>query len=216
MMGIRFLVFTFLIFVSANLLAKDYGTFYVALAGGKTTNSASLSGEAVDFGDDPEIDFASDTGKYFILGKRLGKYLSAEIKLIDLGETGFQYDQYFDVERQTQLALFCLRFSIGWFHFKLGGGYASVKTDITDLGSSGTYNTSIKDEDENYKAALFSIGLNIPVTPGFILFFETNGLAWTQDDGSVDYDNGSGTSGSEDLEEVQSFNLLVGGIRFYL
>lgn len=57
MMGIRFLVFTFLIFVSANLLAKDYGTFYVALAGGKTTNSASLSGEAVDFGDDPEIDF---------------------------------------------------------------------------------------------------------------------------------------------------------------
>ena len=215
MKGIRFFLLFLSIFSVQKLAAKDYGTYYFSVAAGKSTNNASLDTEDIDFGNDPRLRFDGGSAGYLTLGKRFGKYLSLELKYADLGETGFRYGDFFDVGRETKLALLGLRVSISWFHFGLGIGYAQSKTNLVDLNSSGSYTTKIEDEDESYRAGTFFIGVNYPVTPGFIVFVETNAFAWLQDDGSVDYSVGA-DSGTDGLEEVQNFNLVAAGFRIYL
>ena len=171
-----------------------------------------------DLGDDgPDLEYVEDqTMKSIVVGYGFNVF-HLEAVMADLGDTGFEYGEYLEYERKTKIIALAARWKWRWFSFRVGVGRALIDATADDTTSgTQTVGHDLDEGSNGYMAFLFSYGVNFPIAESFNLYIESIGYSWAQDDGTLEYDDGAGSTGSETIGDTQSVQSLAIGARFYL
>lgn len=208
-----FLLFTF--FFSLNSFA-DRGIYIGADVGKTNAVRGLLKFEIEGEEDDVELSYDSSTATIYTLGYGFNIW-HIELISANLGETGFKYGDYLTYERQTKFTGIASRWRWGWFSLRYGIGKADVTNKVKDT-TTGLQSVThdLDTDDKSYGATLISMGLNIPITESFMLNLESTSITWAQEDGKISYDSGAGSTGDEDLGEIQMIWMFTVGLRFYI
>jgi hypothetical protein len=209
------IILLFTVFFSLSTFA-DRGIYIGADVGKTNAVRGLMQFEMEGEEDDVELSYDSNLSTVITLGYGFNIW-HLELISANLGETGFKYGEYLTYERQTKFTGIGSRWRWGWFSLRYGFGKANVTNKVKDT-TSGLQSVThdLETEDKSYGATLFSMGLNIPITESFMLNLESTSITWGQDDGKILYDNGAGTTGDEDLGEIQMVWMFTVGLRFYI
>lgn len=204
-------------FISLNASADR--EWYMAITGGTANHKQALEPNVtIDFGtgsNAPEPEFEGQSGLILDVGYGYD-ILHVEGILADLGDQGFTYGDYLTYERQVKILGLGARWKWDWFSVRIGLGRAFVNATVDDK-TTGTQSVAhdLEEGSSSYLASFFGFGLQIPVSEKFNLLIESNGFAWNQDDKSLAYDDGAGSSGGEKMDDMQGVSMVTFGLRWY-
>lgn len=206
--------------ISTSVLAEgDNKGLYLAGSIGTTKQAAAyINNPSLNFGDDIEdynMDYATSSAYLLNIGYGF-RVLHLEGVIANLGDQGFKFGDIFEYKREVKFAGVAARWLWKWFSVRAGLGQAFIKASNKDLSDgAATVDHDLDTGSKSYFGSIFSLGLQIPVSEVFQLYLESNGIAWAQDDGQLEYAEGD-TEGSETLSATQSVNIIAVGVRFYL
>lgn len=203
-----------LLFITASSAFANRGVYLDVSTGAVLQSDDDFDFELFE----PELEYRA--GSFYSLAVGYGlDIFHLELIYSDLGDTGFDLDEYLEYSRETTFVGLNFRWKWRWISAAAGLGKVYIDADAKDITTGNRTVTYKLDEGANdYAAFRFSVAANFPISERFNIYIDHIGLSWEQDDNDLEWTNPDSVfnqSGEENAKEVQSVSLWSVGLRYY-